>query len=158
MGRCWENGRARASPVIKLAAKQKLKWEKLQSGKAALIKRAAGTGVFCIRKSRVRLEGLRRLVLAFPRWYLWWKSNCYQSSNAKCLSVPPNGFEGNWAGEQVALVLSTSLLFMLSVHRCQHYSRYRQQWKVTRAKTSSWNSNLSLNPALSLICIHKQIT
>lgn len=37
----------------------------------ALIKEVAGMGVFCIRKSGVRLEGFRgRLVLAFPGWYL----------------------------------------------------------------------------------------
>lgn len=65
-----ENGLARASRVIKLAAKQKLKREELGSGKGTLIKEVAGMGVFCIRKSGVRLEGFRRLVLAFPGWYL----------------------------------------------------------------------------------------
>lgn len=52
-------------PCDKACCKAEIKMRGLGSGNASLIKRAAGTRVFCIRKSGVRLEGLRRLALAF---------------------------------------------------------------------------------------------
>lgn len=64
MERRWESGRARASLVMACAAKQKLKQQRLGSGRAALGKGTAGkwevVGRGCIRKSGARLEGPAR--------------------------------------------------------------------------------------------------
>lgn len=73
-------------PCDKACCKAEIKRRGLGSGKSALIKRASGMEVFCVRKSGVRLEGLRRLALAFPGWYLGMEIQVLEESNAKGLS------------------------------------------------------------------------
>lgn len=66
----------------------------LGSGKAPLMKRAAGVGgEVCSRKSGVRVEGLP---LAFPGGYLGRKAGCAQSPRTRHLSpIPQDGLESS---------------------------------------------------------------